>query len=48
MIQLCLIQVLDLEAQEHIKDKKVLECKECPVKENCAKWVKENENTSRN
>lgn len=42
MIQLCLVQVLDYEAQKHLKKKRVLECKDCPVKESCAKWVKEN------
>lgn len=34
---------MDYEAQEHMKKKRVLECKNCPVKESCAKWVKENE-----
>lgn len=48
VIQLCLVQVLDLEAQK-AKKKKVLECVKCPVRESCAKWVKEkNENTSKN
>lgn len=40
---LCLVQVLDLEAQEHLKKKRVLECNKCPIKEKCAKWVSENE-----
>lgn len=39
VIQLCLVQVLDYEAQ-HRKKKRVLECKECPMRESCAKWVK--------
>ena len=43
MIQLCLIKILDYEAQEHLKRKRVLECAKCPVKEKCAKWVKESE-----
>ena len=41
MIQLCLVQVLDYEAQQYRKKKRVLECKDCPVRESCAKWVKE-------
>ena len=42
MIQLCLlVQVLDYESQKHFKKKKVLECSKCPVRESCAKWVKE-------
>lgn len=47
MIQLCLVQVLDYEAQKHFKKKKVLECSKCPVRESCAKWVKENEENNR-
>lgn len=48
VIQLCLVQVLDYEAQQHRKKKRVLECKECPVRESCAKWVKEkNEENNR-
>lgn len=46
MIQLCLVQVLDYEAQT-TKKKKVLECAKCPVRKSCAKWVKENENRKR-
>lgn len=41
MIQLCLVQVLDYEAQQYRKKKRVLECKDCPMRESCAKWVKE-------
>lgn len=47
VIQLCLVQVLDYEAQT-TKKKKVLECAKCPVRESCAKWVKENEENNRN
>ena len=48
MIQLCLVQVLDYESQKHFKKKKVLECSKCPVRESCAKWVKEkNEENNR-
>lgn len=48
VIQLCLVQVLDYEAQT-TKKKKVLECAKCPVRESCAKWVKEkNEESNRN
>lgn len=47
VIQLCLVQVLDYEAQT-TKKKKVLECAKCPVRESCAKWVKEkNEESNR-
>lgn len=46
-MSICLIQLLDYEAQEHMKKKRVLECKNCPVKESCAKWVKENEESNR-
>lgn len=31
----CLVKVLDYEAQEHLKKKRVLECKKCPLKEKC-------------
>ena len=49
VIQLCLVQVLDYEAQQYRKKKRVLECAKCPVRESCAKWVKEkNENTNKN
>lgn len=46
VIQLCLVQVLDYEAQT-TKKKKVLECAKCPVRKSCAKWVKENEENNR-
>ena len=37
MHDICLIQVLDYEAQNYLnkKNKKVLECKNCPIKDNC-------------
>lgn len=47
MIVLCLVQVLDYEAQEHRKNKKMLECNKCPMRESCAKWVKDNEHKNR-
>lgn len=37
----CLVQVLYYESQKHQKKKKMLECKDCPVKDNCEE--KENE-----
>lgn len=42
-MSICLIQVLDYEAQKHMKKKRILECKNCPVRESCAEWVKNNE-----
>ena len=33
---LCLVKVLDYEAQS-AKKKKVLECKDCPIKDKCKK-----------
>ena len=47
-MSICLIQVLDYEAQKHMKRKRILECKNCPVKESCAEWVKNNEEDNRN
>ena len=35
MSEICLIQVLDYQAQEGFKKKKVLECKNCPFKDKC-------------
>lgn len=37
MSDICIIQVLDYEAQMKLntKKKKVLECKDCPIKKNC-------------
>ena len=46
-MDLCLVKLLDYEAQQYKKKSRVLECKDCVVKENCAKWVKENEANSK-
>lgn len=35
MSDLCLVKVLDYEAQEHMKKKTVLECEKCPIREKC-------------
>ena len=42
MSDICIIQVLDYEAQNYLnkKDKKVLECKNCPIKDKCKKGEK--------
>lgn len=44
MSQLCLIKVLDYEAQQYRKKKKVLECEECILRDSCkAREKEENE-----
>lgn len=47
-MSICLIQLLHYDAQEHMKKKRVLECKDCPFKDKCAEWVKENEGNIQN
>ena len=37
MSDICLIQVLDYQAQKHFKKKKVLKCKDYPFKDKCTK-----------
>jgi hypothetical protein len=43
MSDICIVQVLDYEAQLSLstKKKKVLECKDCPIKDKCKKGRKE-------
>ena len=36
----CIVKLLDYEAQEFFKKKRVLQCDKCLVKENCEKWMK--------
>lgn len=35
MSDLCIVKVLDYEAQQDLKKKKILECCNCPIKDNC-------------
>ena len=39
----CVVKVLDYEAQGNIKNKKILECSKCPIKDKCNKFRKEND-----
>lgn len=40
---ICLVQLLHYDAQQHMKKKKILECKDCPFKGKCAEKGKKNE-----
>lgn len=35
MEELCVVKVLDYEAQKDLKKKKVLKCDNCPIKDKC-------------
>ena len=39
-MKVCLIQVLDYEAQKDFKKKRVLECEKCPLRFKCGKKEK--------
>ena len=49
MHDICLIQVLDYETQNHLnkKNKKVLECKNCPIKDKCKKFTEFQKNSEK-
>lgn len=49
MGDICLIQVLDYEAQNHLnkKNKKVLVCKNCPIKDKCKKYTEFQKNSEK-
>lgn len=44
--ELCIVKVLDYESQT-TKHKKVLKCKQCPIKEKCKKRKDDNNGSSR-
>lgn len=41
MSEICMVQVLDYEAQKDFKKKRVLECEKCPISFKCEKKAKE-------
>lgn len=46
VIRPCLVQVLDYEAQKHLKKKRVLECNKCPLKDKCERGEKNDNDKS--